>query len=109
MALLMALPPACPLSCMTGPALGPPALFMAVARGACPSQWGTASPAAAIKAKPATVTAAQAGLCRSAAVISDRLRCRAWGPTRARVLVRAEDRDGLLCRAGTRDTSGPSM
>jgi hypothetical protein len=71
-------------------------------------------------------------LCRSADAIGDRLRCwvgalarggvllrevlvRGGGLLRGAVLVRsavlarAEDRDGLRCRAEARDTYGPSI
>jgi len=73
MALLMGPAP----SCAADPApaweeWSAPALSMAAERGACPSQWGTASAAEAIRAKPATVTTAQAGLRRSAGAIGDR-------------------------------------
>jgi hypothetical protein len=117
-------------------------LSMAAGRGGSPIQWGAASPAEAIRAEPAKVAAAHAGLCRSTDAI-DGLRCRARVPLRAeagvplraeagapvraeawvlvpaevRVLVqakagvpvRAEDRDGLRCRADTRDTYWPSI
>jgi len=140
MALLMGPPPACGLDCMAGWALAvgersPPASPIAAGRGPCPIQWGAASPAEAIRAEPATVAAAHAGLCRSAAAIGDGLRCRVGALVRAGagalvwagigalvwagagasvwakagVLVRAEDRDGLRCRAEARDTCGPSM
>jgi hypothetical protein len=66
-------------------------------------RWGTASPAEAIRARPATVATAQAGLWRSTDAIGDRLRCPVG------MLVRAENRDGLRCRADTRDTCGPSI
>ena len=94
-ALLMGPVPACRSSCVSGRALAwwewsPPALSMAAGRGAdSPIQWGAASPAATIRAKPATVAAAHAGLCRSTDPISDRLRCRVGVP------VRAGDRDVL--------------
>src|SRR5947207_7838266 len=80
----------------------PLALSMAAGRSGPPSKCGAVSPAATIRARPATVTAAHAGL-RSADVIGDSLRCRIG------VLVRAGDRDGLRCRADTRDTYGPSI
>src|SRR6266487_793436 len=107
-ALLTGPPPACRLSCVSGRALAwaewsPPALSMAAGRGGPPIQWGAASPAEAIRAKSATVAAAHAGLCRSADAIGERLRRRVGMP------VRAEDRDGLRCRADTRDTYGPSI
>src|SRR5262245_23520908 len=124
-------PPACWLGCVTGGALArgewsPRAWSIAAGRGACPIQWGAASPAEAIRAEPATVAAAHAGLCRSADAIGDRLRCRGEALARAKagvpvragagvpvraavgVPVRAGDRDGLRCRAEARDTYGPS-
>src|SRR5262245_51755894 len=81
---------------------------MAAGRGGCPVKWGAASPAEAIRAEPATVAAAQAGLCRSADAIGDALRCLVGPPVRAEagVLLRAGDRDGLRCRAEARDTYG---
>ena len=108
MAWLMSPAPACRSSCVSGRALArwewsPPALSMAAGRGGSPIQWGAASPTATIRAAPATVAAAHAGLCRSTDAISDRLRCRVGVP------VRAEDRDGLRCRADTRYTYGPSI
>jgi len=46
---------------------------LAAGRGAGPPiKCGAASPAATIRAKPATVAAAQAGLCRSLDAIGDR-------------------------------------
>jgi len=126
MALLMAPAPACRLSAVSVWTLASeewslPALSMAAGRGGSPSQWGAASPAEAIRAEPATVAAAHAGLCRSADAIGDRLRCRVRalarvGVVRAGVLARAGvlvrvgvlagagDRDGLRCRAEARDT-----
>src|SRR5215831_5001264 len=109
MALLMGPAPGCWLGCASGQALAvgewsPPAWSMAAGRGGSPIKWGAASPAAAIRAEPATVAAANAGLCRSAAAIGDRLRCRvgalvqagAGALVRAGVLLRA----GVLVRAG---------
>src|SRR5215471_1215353 len=77
MALLMASAPACRLSAVSIWTLAwgewsPPALSMAAGRGGCPSQWGAASTAEAIRAKPATVAAAHAGLCRSADAVGHR-------------------------------------
>src|SRR5205809_4131307 len=99
-ALLMGPVPACRLGCVSGRALAwgewsPPALSMAAGRGGSPIKWGAVSPAEAIRAEPATVAAAHAGLCRSADAIGDRLRCRVGVP-RAGVLVRVK----VLVRAG---------
>ena len=77
MALLISPVPAWP-SCVSVWALAvgewsPPALSMAAGRGGgSPIQRGAASPAAVIRAKPATVAAAHAGLCRSADAIGHR-------------------------------------
>jgi hypothetical protein len=73
---------------------------MAAGRDGSPSQWGAVSPAEAIRAEPATVAAAHAGLCRSADAIGDRLRCRV-GVLRAGVLVRVKALApaGVLVRA----------
>jgi hypothetical protein len=107
-------------------------LSIAAGRGGSPSQWGAVRPAEAIRAEPATVAAAHAGLCRSADATGDGLRCRvgvlARGGVllrgalvrgggllrgavlvRGAVLARSEDRDGLRCRAEARDTYGPSI
>src|SRR5215831_15458830 len=98
-------PPACWLGCVTGGALArgewsPRAWSIAAGRCACPIQWGAASPAEAIRAEPATVAAAHAGLCRNVAAIGDRLRCRVGALVGAGVgaLVRAGV--GALVRAG---------
>jgi len=77
---------------------------MAAGRGVSPVQWWAASPAEAIRAEPATVAAAHAGLCSSADAIGFGLRCRVVVPERA-----DENRDGLRCRADTRDTCGLSV
>jgi hypothetical protein len=51
----------------------PPALSKAAGRGGgSPIKRGAVSPAEAIRAKPATVAAAHAGLCRSADAIGHR-------------------------------------
>jgi hypothetical protein len=77
-ALLISPVPAGRLSCVSVWALAvgewsPPALSMAAGRGGgSPIQRGAASPAAVIRAKPATVAAAHAGLCRSADAIGHR-------------------------------------
>jgi len=70
-ALLIGPPPAWRLSCVSVWVLAwgewsPPELSMAAGRDGSPSQRGAASPAETIRAKPATVAAAHAGLCRSA-------------------------------------------
>jgi hypothetical protein len=72
MALLMAPPPACRLSAVSvwAPAVGEwSTLALSIAAGpggGSPIKRGTASPAETIRAKPPTVAAAHAGLCRSA-------------------------------------------
>src|SRR5262249_46436245 len=77
-ALLLGPAPACRLSCVSVWALAwgewsPPALSMAAGwGGGSPIQRGAASPVDSIRAKPATVTAAHAGLCRRTAAMGRR-------------------------------------